>query len=121
MELSTLEAEMSVRARGKTGFSIGLGFGRFGYSRFGAPKSFGGIYAKYYTLDGPRILRVRFMRPTNPQTTAQQNWRSNLASGWSVYNSLTDAEKKSLSTQARRYRLSGPQLFMSRYLKSLAT
>lgn len=107
---------MSLSARGKFGFTAGCGFARCGYSRCGASKLYGGIYQKKRTFVGTRISRERYYRPTNPQTEAQQSWRGVLADGWVEYATLTTDERVLLSKQARPLRLSGPQLFMRRWL-----
>lgn len=115
-----VEKAMSLGVRGKLGFCAAAGFARCGYSRAGAPKEYGGIYQKRATSKGKQVSRTRYYRPTNPQTEAQQAWRAKMAEMWGVYNSLTPEEKLALSKKARRYKLSGPQLFASRYLKSVS-
>lgn len=108
---------MSLEARGKIGFSSGAGFARCGYSKCGASKDFGGIYQKKRTFFGNRISRMRYYRPTNPQTETQQSWRAQLTAGWAVYFALTDEQRVVLSKEARLLRMSGPNLFMRRWLK----
>ena len=115
-----LEKALSLDVRGKLGYCAAAGFARCGYSRAGAPKEFGGIYQKRMTRSGKQVSRTRYYRPTNPQTVPQQAWRAKMAEMWGVYNALTTDEKKALSKEARRYKLSGPQLFASRYLKSVS-
>lgn len=115
-----IEKAVSLGVRGKLGFSSAAGFARCGYSRAGASKDFGGIYQRRLTLKGKQISRTRYYRPTNPRTETQQNWRAKMAEMWGVYNALTTDEKKALSKEARRYKLTGPQLFASRYLKSVS-
>lgn len=109
---------MSLDARGKFAYSGGLGAIRLGYTRLGFYSPFHGVYQRKHTFVGPRISRMRYYRPTNPQTPTQQAWRAKMAEGWSGYNALTTPEKVQLSKEARKYRLSGPQLYMSRYLQS---
>jgi len=109
---------MSLHARGKFGFTAAAGFARCGYSRCGSSKDFGGIYQKKKTFVGNRVSRMRYYRPTNPQTETQQAWRAVLAAGWTEYALLTEDEKVLLSKQARRLRMSGPNLFMRRWLLS---
>lgn len=115
-----LEKLNSLEARGKFAYSGGLGRIRLGYTRLGFYNEMHGVYQRKVTLQGKKTSRMRYYRPTNPQTVPQQAWRANMATMWGVYNTLTSDEKLQLSREARRYRLSGPQLFASRYLKSLS-
>lgn len=109
---------MSLNASGKFGFTSAAGFARCGHSRCGASKDFGGVYQSKKTAVGHRTSRMRYYRPTNPQTVLQQAWRTIFASGWAEYNMLTDEQKVLLSKEARLLRLSGPQLFMRRWLQA---
>lgn len=109
---------MSLQPRGHFGFSGGYGLARYSIGRWGFFSEFAGIYQRHSTARGPGVSRMVFYRPTNPQTPAQQAWRSVFAAGMGVYSGLTDAEKKALSVEARKYRLSGLTLFLRRYLQS---
>jgi hypothetical protein len=108
---------MSLDVRGQIGFTSGCGLARCGYSRCGASKDFGGIYQRKKTLAGWRTSRMRYYRPTNPQTEPQQDWRAELTAGWEAYSALTSEEKVVLSRKARLLRMSGPNLFMRKWLK----
>lgn len=111
-----VEKIMSLDARGKIGYTSGAGLARCGYSRCGASKRFGGIYQRKKTLKGWRTSRMRVYNPINPQTETQQAWRSVFADAWVEYATLTSEQKLLLSKEARKYHLSGPQLFLRRYL-----
>jgi hypothetical protein len=112
------EKLLSVEARGKFGRSAGCGMARCGYSRCGSSKLFGGIYKRKKTRTGWGISRERYYQPTNPQTIPQQTWRSVFAAGWDAYNLLTPDEKVLLSKEARKYRMTGANLFMRRFLQA---
>lgn len=118
MNVQGMDRLMSFEPKGSFGFSGGFGLIRYGNTRFGLFEKFCGIYRRQMTARGPGVSRMVFYRPTNPQTPGQQAWRATFASGWPVYNALTPTEKKALSVEARKYRLSGPTLFMRRYLQS---
>lgn len=120
VRLSPEEKVMGLRVQGDLGYTSGAGLARCGYSRCGASKLFGGGYQLYHTRNGPEIMRTKYRRPTNPQTPAQQAWRAKMQLAWDGYNSLTTDEKKALSIEARKYRLSGPQLYVKRYLQAQA-
>lgn len=118
MLVSGMEQLMSLRARGQFGFTAGLGMARCGRTRCAASKRFGGIYSVKKTLRGKEVSRMRYYRPTNPRTVAQQSWRSVFASGKSAYDALDAGEKVLLSKEARKYGMTGYNLFMSRWLQS---
>ncbi len=109
---------LALSVRGKMGFTGAVGMARAGYSKAGASKQFGGIYQRKKTKKGWRTSRMRYYNPSNPQTETQQAWRAVLASGWEAYALLTTDEKVLLSKQARLRRMTGPNLFMSRWLQS---
>lgn len=111
----------SLTVTGKLGYTAGVGLARAGYSKCGSSKQYGGIYQRKKTLAGWATSRMRYYNPSNPQTTAQQAWRAVFSAGWEAYALLTTDEKMQLSKEARHYRLSGPQLFLKRYLESHRT
>lgn len=107
---------MSLGARGRFGYSNGFGRIVYGSSAFGLLSDFCGIYSRKKTKSGHGISRMTFYSPTNPQTPLQQSWRAVFSAGWTQYALLTESDKVRLSIQARRLRMSGPQLFMRRWL-----
>jgi len=115
--ISPLSGLLSFLPRGKLGYTAGCGMARAGYSRCGASKEYGGIYQRKKTLKGWHTSRMRYYNPTNPQTEPQQSWRAQFTAGWEAYALLTDEEKMLLSRQARLLQISGPNLFMRRWLK----
>lgn len=116
--VSGMEKLMSLDVRGQFGFSAGCGIARCGWTKCGSSKDFGGIYQRKKTLKGWRTSRMKYYRPSNPQTTPQQAWRAVFAAGVSGYQSLTADEKNALNKEARKYRQSGLTLFLRRYLQS---
>jgi len=115
--------------RGRAGFTAGVGFLRCGYSRLGASKVFGGIFSRKLIAKGvgwqnPRlagrwgISRMRYYRPTNPQTIPQQAWRGVFASGKAQYDLLTTGQRALLSKEAHKRHMTGYNLFQSRWLAS---
>ena len=123
------ERANSLTIRGRFGFTAGVGMARCGYIRCGADKTLGGIYSrKVYgtgvsTIPAKRgaryaISRMRYYRPTNNQLAGQQAWRAVFADGMAQYALLTADEKALLSKEARKTRMLGFNLFMSRWLQS---
>lgn len=113
-----MEKLLSLHASKKFGFTAAAGFARCGYSRCGSSKEFGGVYQKKLTKNGWKVSRGRYQRPTNPQTTEQQAWRSVFAAGVVAYGDLTTDEKVVLSRQGRAYKMSGWNLFLRQYLQA---
>jgi hypothetical protein len=118
MIISGTSKSMSVLIRGKLGFSSAAGFARCGYSRCGASKDYGGIYRKRKTLAVNQVSRVRYYRPTDPQSEAQLARRAVFASGIAAFQALTPEQKMLLSEQARRSRMTTLNIFMREWLKS---
>lgn len=108
----------ALRAWGSFGFGRGYGGSQYGKARYGTNVGVAGIYQAHWNGKEHVQARMRFYRPTNPRTTEQQSWRSTFADAWPVYNSLTSAEKLKLSKEARGRCMTGPNLFMSRWLQS---
>jgi len=116
MLVTGMQQLMSLQPKGTFGFTSAVGFARCGYSKCGASKEYGGIYQRKKTLKGWRVSRMRYYRPSNPQTETQQSWRAVFTAGWEAYNLLSPEEKVLLYTQAQKYGISGPNLFMRRWL-----
>lgn len=114
--VTNLDALCSLSTHGTFGFSGGFGLLRFSYNRFGFFDSRSGIYQRKKTLKGWRTSRARFYRPTNPQTSLQQAWRAIFSAGWTAWGGLTPNERALYSKEAIQYGLSGPNLFMRRWL-----
>lgn len=109
---------LSLDARGKFGYSGGFGRIAFGYTRLGFYDWFCGIYQKKYYYGKAFISRMKFYRPTNPQTERQQLWRSIVANGWATWNTLTTEQKQAFKKMSKNMHMTGPNLFMSEYLKA---
>lgn len=123
------ESMFALQARGKSGPGAGLGFARFGHSKYGADNQSGGIYQKRVTgynqtgrITGrPRktyFVKMRNYRPTNPQTPLQQAHRAKMAAAVAAWTALTDVEKSSYNERGKRANKVGRNLFISEYIKS---
>lgn len=118
MRADGLEKLNSLDARGKFGFSGGFGRITFGYFRFGFYSKFSGIYSKKYYYGEPYISRMKFYRPTNPQTIKQQNWRAICAYAWVLWADVDSDQREQYRLQADKLGITGPNLFMSKWLKN---
>lgn len=118
MRTGNLGKLLSIDARGSFGRSGAFGRIAFGFTWLGYYSWYAGIYQKKYYYGKPYISRQKFYRPTNPRTDKQQSWRAVCAYGWVLWNSLTDEQKKEYYEKAKVRRISGPNLFMSLWLKN---
>lgn len=109
---------MALDLRGKIGVSVNVGRLRMGFNYCGFDAPVCGVYSVKKTLKGKQLSKMVHYRPSNPRTTTQQNWRAIFAEGWVEYRLLTDEQKLLLSRQARKLRLSGPQLYFRRWLQA---
>lgn len=118
MLVQKIDAAASLNIRGELSFSCGFGAIRFAFNRFGLFNPYAGIYQRKKTLKGWRLSKMAFYRVSNPRTSEQQSWRAIFSAGWVAYAALTSDQKKLYTLQARRYRMSGPNLFMREWLRS---
>lgn len=67
-----------------------------------------------------KVIRERlpFYRPTNPQTVAQQNWRSVFADGVSAYRLLSPTELGFWQGVGTRKKMTAYNAFLSYYLNT---
>lgn len=117
MIVSEMQKLNSLDARGTFGYSGGFGLIKFSYNRFGFYSQYSGIYSRKKLVKGWGLSRMTFYRSSNPQTTLQQAWRTVFANGKSAYDLLTAPQKARLRKQAINYRMTGYNLFMSRWLQ----
>jgi len=120
MRTGTLGKLLSIDARGRFGYSGGFGRIAFGDTRLGFYNWYCGIYQKKYYYGKPFISRMKFYRPTNPQTETQQAWRALIQQGWDFYRALSDDQKLNYKVRSKNLHMTGPNLFMSEFLKARA-
>lgn len=117
-EVKGLEKALSLNLRGKLGRAGGFGRVTFGYNSFGFYSPYFGIFQKHYYYGRGYTSRMRFYRPTNPQTVPQQNWRATAAYAWVLWAALTDDQKYDWRQRAQALGITGANLFMSHWLKN---
>lgn len=117
-----------IRQTGSIRRGDGFGFIRFGHSAFGASAFAGGVYQKRVTGYNNRgrhahlprkayYVRMRYYRPTNPNTPAQQANRNKFAAAMAGWKALSPAEKKQYNTRAHKLRKRGYELYISEYMR----
>lgn len=109
---------LSMDARGKLGWSGGFGRIRFGYNKFGYYNWYAGIYSKKHQWGKTYISRMKFYRPTNPNSVGQQARRTAFANGMSAWASLSTDQKNIYKRRAKPYKMNGSNLFMKEYLNT---
>lgn len=118
MRAEIVDKGIVIDIRGK--FAKGGGFGRvaFAYNYFGFYSVYSGIYQKKYYYDEVYISKMKFYRPTNPQTVDQQNWRDIFKDAMSAWSVLNDETKEIYRLKGARRKMSGMNIYVSEYLKS---
>lgn len=122
------ETMAGIRQTGSIRRGDGFGFIRLGHSTFGAIAHVGGVYQKRvtgYNNTGrkahlPRkayYVRMRYYRPTNPNTSLQQAKRSMFADAMASWQGLSPAEKIEWKKKASRQSRRGHNLYISEYMK----
>ena len=122
------ETMAGIRQTGSIRRGDGFGFIRLGHSTFGAIAHVGGVYQKRvtgYNNTGrkahlPRkayYVRMRYYRPTNPNTPAQQAGRSKFADAVAGWTALTAAEKEEYNKRAHKLSRRGRNLYISEYMR----
>ena len=122
------ETMAGIRQTGSIRRGDGFGFIRLGHSTFGAIAHVGGVYQKRvtgYNNTGrkahlPRnayYVRMRYYRPTNPNTPAQQAGRSKFADAVAGWAALTAAEKEEYNKRAHKLSRRGRNLYISEFMR----
>lgn len=122
------ETMAGLRQTGTIRGGDGLGFIRLGHSSLGASAFIGGVYQRRvtgYNNTGrkahlPRktyYVKMRYYRPTNPNTPAQQAGRSKFAEAVQGWKDLTAAEKQEYNKRASRHSRRGRNLYISEFMR----
>lgn len=77
-------------------------------------------YAGFYRIrkiNGKKVYdRLKFYKPTNPQTESQQAWRGVFATGIEAWYALPDDQKRIWKMRGNKKQMTGKNAFMSDYL-----
>ena len=122
------ETMAGIRQTGSIRRGDGFGFIRLGHSTFGTIAHVGGVYQKRvtgYNNTGrkahlPRkayYVRMRYYRPTNPNTIVQQARRTLFAEAMASWQGLPPAEKIEWKKKASRHSRRGHNLYISEYMR----
>lgn len=116
MRADGLDKLNSLDARGRFGYGGAFGRIALGYNRFGFYSKFCGIYSKKFYYGVPYISKMKFYRPTNPQTIPQQAWRAVFTDGFDAWQALDENTKDIYRARTKSRHMTGFNLFMSEYL-----
>lgn len=116
-----------IRQTGSIRRADGFGFIRFGFSLFGSNFYFAGVYQKRVTgynnqgriAGRPRrayYVRMRYYRPTNPNSIAQQAGRTKFAEACAGWATLSDSEKVVYNRRANKMSRRGRNLYISEFM-----
>ena len=80
---------------------------------------FYGVYQGRRCKEGYRTVQMKFYKPSNPQTPAQQAQRAKLTAAVWTWHALTDEEKEVYNKRAVGQPRTGYQLFCKEFMLSL--
>jgi len=100
-------------------FLLGIGLsGNIGKEGDADPLNVNGIYQMRMTKRGKVPVKMKFYRPTNPRTPAQQANREKFTSAMVGWQSLTELEKSVYNTRAKKRQMFGWGLFIREYYQN---
>jgi len=71
-----------------------------------------GIYQRYHVKGKVKSRKLKFYSPYNPQSLAQQEQRARYKAGFEAWRLLTIEQKSVFNIRAKKYKISGYNLFM---------
>lgn len=99
----------------KTGW-LGFGVsGKLGHPAKPDPLNVYGIWQMRMTRRGKVPLKMKFYRPTNPRSPAQQANRQKFANAMAAWQALTNQEKNAYNERAKKRQMFGWGLFIREY------
>jgi hypothetical protein len=120
---------VAFEVRGKLGLPNHYGHSIFGKSVYGLDMPLAGVYQmrrKYATNNdkdfvvkgGNMIVRMRFYRPTNPNSAGQQAMRNKLRDAVNAWVALTAGEKSVYNQSGKRRNQRGYDIFKREYMRT---
>lgn len=116
MLVKGLDKLLSLDTRGTFARSGGFGKLQFSYNYFGFNTKWAGIYSGKKTKKGRGLSKMKFYRPSNPQTITQQNWRSVCAYAWVLWADFSDETKEQYKIKGKKLKMGGANYFMRTWL-----
>lgn len=94
------------------------GIPQLGWRIYGTDDKRWGIWQLRHRLGKRIFVKQKFYIPSNPQSGAQQAWRTIFANGMTAWGALTVQQQKEYNDRANKYAIFGFNLFMKEYLNS---
>lgn len=121
------KAAPAIAIAGNIGRGSGYGFARRGNGQFGEPNGPSGIYQRRWTgynqhgyIPGKKrkayYVRMRFYRPTNPNTELQQAGRSKFQQAVAAWQNMSEEERAPYKRRAVRKSRRGRNLFIQEFM-----
>ena len=95
-----------------------FGTGGYGSTDPNPNAEFYGIYQMRRCKEGRIPIQMKFYKPTNPQTVDQQSQRAKITTAVSEWQNLTDEQKEVYNVNARKYHITGYNLYVKNRLLS---
>lgn len=99
-------------------FGFGLS-GNIGKEGDADPLGVNGIYQMRMTKRGKVPIKMKFYRPTNPQTVPQQANRQKFADAMTAWGALSSGEKAVYNERAKKRQMFGWGLFIREYYQAV--
>jgi len=94
------------------------GIPQYGWHVYGTDDKRWGIWQLRHRLGKRIFVKEAFYIPSNPQSEAQQAWRTVFANGMAAWGGLTKEQQKVYNDKANKLGIFGFNLFMREYLNS---
>ena len=108
---------MSMRSSKKIGEGLGYGAEQYGYSLYGMPLDFAGIY-RVRRINGKTYReKMDFFNQIITHTVPQDANRTKFAGAVSAWQALSDSQKAVYNKRAVGRHMTGNNLFISEYMK----
>lgn len=114
--LNTEQKVMLFRPRNGIGYPNGYGLTILGQGIYGLNGTLWAIYQRRKLLSGPGFIAMKFYKPTNPNTSLQQNYRDWFAKAIIEWRALTEEQKAEYNVRAKNLTLSGYNLFIREFM-----
>ena len=130
MDITQQKPLFSLSAKKCVGRYREFGCSMYGATKFGASPvkvslidgselEVSGVYQKRHSAGRSIFVRERFYFPANPNTPAQLQTRQNIRSAVASWQELTDEQKAVYNERAKGLSMSGYNLYIRDYIKSL--
>lgn len=115
-QLTPSEKPYSHQVRRSFGFNAHLGNNRIGKFALGLENPEAGVYRVDNLGGHQKTIRNPFYMQWKPRTANQNTTAQKFANGMTAWKGLTEEEKEVYNERAKKYRITGANLFMREYM-----